>query len=410
MEFGVDDVKHLVSIKRACLQGNKQQFDHELKKLRNEREILFRRDSDGSSLLHFACEGGNLAIVQILIIEGFELRPTYNGKTVLHIASQHGHRSICDYLISTNPNLLEMTDERGGNSAHYAAEGGHVEILKYLVEKGIKLRQLTHTKRTVLHIATSNGQHDFCKYIIETYSDILHLVDIHGWNALHFAAAQGHVELFDTFVEFKLDVKAKSTKGDTVLHIACLKRRQEMCERIVRAWPNMVKEQNKLNRTPIFSAAEGGDISILKLLRHNNADAEIIAADNHTLLHVASEHSNYEICKYLVEEFPDMANKLTNKGWNALHMLAAGTSKSEDNEIKVFDVLVNHNLNINQTTKNGSSILKLACKNIKYKLCKSMLANHPTLLKMSNVDYLKTAEETNDKNMIELFKTYSDSV
>ncbi|MES1923143.1 hypothetical protein MHBO_004688, partial [Bonamia ostreae] len=178
-----------------------------------------------------------------------------------------------------------MTDQRGGNSAHYAAEGGHVEILKYLVEKGIEPQQLTHTKRTVLHIATSNGQHDFCKYILQTYSDILHLVDIHGWNALHFAAAQGHVEIFDTLVEFNLDVKAKSTKGDTVLHIACLKCRQEMCDRIVRAWPDLVKEQNKLNRTPIFSAAEGGDIAILKLLRHNNADAEIIAADNHTLLH-----------------------------------------------------------------------------------------------------------------------------
>ncbi|XP_061178688.1 uncharacterized protein LOC133187361 [Saccostrea echinata] len=405
LEFGVDDVRHLKTLKGACLRGNKQQFDHEIQKHFGEKQLLFTRDSDGYSLLHFACEGGNLEILKHLLEEGFMLdSTTFKGKTVLHIASQFGHKSICDYVLSKDTALLEITDKRKGNAAHFAAEGGYVEILEFLVNKGINPKQLTERERNIFHIASSNDQQEMCKYIVQTYPEIIHSVDGLGWNALHFATAKGHIEMFDTLVGFDLDVKSKTNRGNSVLHIACLKSRLEMCKYIINRWPYLVKEQNKLNRTPVFAAVEGGDINILKLLKNYDADERAIAADNHTLLHVASEHSNYEICKYVIQTYPEMTNLSSSKNFNALHMLAAGSSRSEEEEIMVFNLLVSHGVDIFQTTKKGSSVLSLACKNRKYDLCKYMVDHHPALLKIPSVDLLKTAEETNDKEMIELFK------
>lgn len=403
LEFGVDDVRHLEPLKGACVRGNKQQFDHEIQKHFEEKQLLFTKDSNGYSLLHFACEGGNLEILKRLLEEGFELdSTTFKGKTVLHLASQYGHKSICDYVLSKDCSLLEITDKRKGNAAHFAAEGGYVEILQFLVKKGIDPKQLTDRKRNIFHIASSNDQQEMCKHIQQTYPCLIHSVDSHGWNALHFAAAKGHIEMFDILIEFGLNVESKTNRGNTVLHIACLKCRLEMCRYIISKWLHLVKERNNLNRTPIFAAVEGGDINILKLLKQFDADEKAIVADNHTLLHVASEHSNYEICKYILQTYPESAKLSTSENFNALHMLAAGSSRSEEEEIKVFNLLVSHGVDIYQTTKKGSSILSLACKNRKYDLCKYMVDNHPTLLKIPGVDLMKTAEETNA--IIELFK------
>ncbi|XP_062583268.1 uncharacterized protein LOC134245034 [Saccostrea cucullata] len=406
MEFGVEDVKHIESLQRACSRGNKDQFDHEFKKIKAEKEILFAKDNEGNSLLHFACEGGNIDILRKLLDEGFQLHSvTYKGKTVLHIASQFGHVPICKYLLSKSHDLLAMIDRRGGHAVHFASEGGNIEVLKLLVNNNIDPKQLTKTGRNILHIASSNNQQDMSRYIVEKYPELLDSVDNQKWNALHFATAKGYLEMFDILVEFSQNLITKTKKGDTILHIACHKGRLNMCKRIIQSWPYLIQEENNMNRTPIFSAAEGGDLEIIKLLKNNGANEEAVA-DNHTLLHVASEFARHDICKYLLGKYPKMANQLTSKHWNALHMLAAGPSKFEDDEIDVFKLLVNYYVDIHQITKKGSSILKLACKNHKYELCKYMIENHRSLLDIPNVDLLKTAEENGNKDMIKLFKIY----
>ena len=132
-------------------ENNKNEDDLNKSLLKNSKkgdkekvlEILSNKDKininyqneNGWSALHFACDEGNLKVVEILIKAHIELNLTNNEKkTPLHISVSHGYFDISKLLIENNANL-DCVDNEKNLAIHLCALHGHNELLSYMLEK-----------------------------------------------------------------------------------------------------------------------------------------------------------------------------------------------------------------------------------------------------------------------------------
>jgi ankyrin repeat protein len=71
----------------------------------------------------------------------------FHNNTPLHLASQHGHIDIVEYLVNKGANVdskdrsivMFLSSDilfHGITPLHYASEHGHIDIVEYLVNKG----------------------------------------------------------------------------------------------------------------------------------------------------------------------------------------------------------------------------------------------------------------------------------
>ena len=110
----------------------------------NDININFQNEN-GWSALHFACDEGNLKIVDILIKSKIDLNlKTNEKKTALHISVLRGYFDISKLLIE-NGASINIRDNEKNLPIHICALQGHDELLNFILEKnsnGIKVKNL----------------------------------------------------------------------------------------------------------------------------------------------------------------------------------------------------------------------------------------------------------------------------
>ena len=79
-----------------------------------------------------------------------------------------------------------------------AASRGHIKTTDILLEHGLELEAFDSNDRTVIHIATMEGHHEYLDHILGQKSgqptELINGRDIHHNTALHIAAQHGHLE------------------------------------------------------------------------------------------------------------------------------------------------------------------------------------------------------------------------
>lgn len=113
-----------------------------------------------------------------------------------------------------------------------------------------------------------------------------------------------------------------------------------------------------------------------------------------------------QICRYLLDRYPDHDVKLTANGWTTTHYVAGQGMKS-GNEIEIFEMLLNsvNQVNIMYHSKNGNSVLTLA---IKYNVCEFaeyLFENHRNLLHILNANDPSEISNEHPK-MLEILHKY----
>ena len=116
--------------------------------------------------IHWACEHGHTAIVELLIKQGASLKETdSNGRIALHLACLMGHVAVVKLLTEINPETNKdedgkcyfyCHDEDGRTPFHLACNGRHVEVLKLLHQLGkgrINFKEKDSRGNTPLHLA-----------------------------------------------------------------------------------------------------------------------------------------------------------------------------------------------------------------------------------------------------------------
>lgn len=397
-----------IGILDACLHGNTESFFFHLRNAFDTRKHLLKKvNSDGWNALHFAAKGGNLKIFEALLSRDLNIfQKTNKGMTILHIAAKYCQYNICQYVLE-NSNfkpVLKETSSQGKNACHYAAEGGCIEVLKLLAANGIDVTATTNDEQNIFHLACIYDKLDMCEYIASNHDSLIRRECNERWNATLFAAKVGNTNILKFLHLSKFSFVHKSESDRNVLHIACDNGHLDSCKFITEVCPALLNDVDHKGRHAGHFAARNGIVEIMKYLVSQNADVTKNTNTGMNILHMACLHEHIGMCKYLLEKFPDLNLKKTERGWTTVHFLA-GKGNNEGHEIELFKMITKDNVEINALTKRGNSVLTLAIEYNLHEFCEFLFQNHPYLLEIPNAIHpLKI--ETKDEKMTAMVEKY----
>jgi len=94
--------------------------------------------ADGMTALHWAAEGGNLEIADLLVRQGADVSAVtrLGAYTPLHLASRGGHGDVVQLLLEAGGDPGALTDTGGVTPLHFAAGSGTLEGVAALLDHG----------------------------------------------------------------------------------------------------------------------------------------------------------------------------------------------------------------------------------------------------------------------------------
>ena len=144
-------------LRRACGAGDLQR----VQELHTEQGVsLTGADNRSRQPIHFAAQGGHLAVVQWLHAQGVSLTaPTNNGDQPIHFAAAGGHLAVVQWLHRQPGVSLTADAINGRQPIHDAAFGGHLAVVQWLHCQGVDASAATANGDTPLTLARRAG-HD----------------------------------------------------------------------------------------------------------------------------------------------------------------------------------------------------------------------------------------------------------
>ncbi|KAK7404980.1 hypothetical protein VNO78_06082 [Psophocarpus tetragonolobus] len=129
--------------------------------LKKQPELVYLRDEDGNTSLHYAAYVGYVKGFHVLLKNSFTLEENKEGHLPIHLASKMGHVEVIEeflqYEWSINSHVL---NQKGQNILHVAANNGKSNVVQYLL-RNPKIDQFTINQKdndgnTPLHLASIN--------------------------------------------------------------------------------------------------------------------------------------------------------------------------------------------------------------------------------------------------------------
>lgn len=357
----------------ACKNGNAELCKHCLS---IDPDILNLEDINGWNASHFAVFYGHRSVLTFLRhkYRNLRIRSDISFENILHLACLSGNKDLYLHIRKIYPDIIRDEDREGRTIVHYVARGGNIEILKDLLQKSDWVRlevECQHNTRNILHIACLYGQKEMCRFIMSQFPYMFHETDEDGFHAVHYAAVGGNVSVICLLVEFlddKVDQFCISKRNNiNILQMACVYKRTEMWIFIAKKFPHLLLEKDHDNWFIHHAAARCGNLEILKTIIDDIYDIDINSVDKYgrTILHIACLYGKFEVCKFLVSKFPNMAKErdvygnpacvLAARGGNSdACKLLLGTSNSFLNEEDRQNMSDAANLSKNDSVTNRS--------------------------------------------------------
>ena len=146
-------------------------------------------------------------------------------------------------------------------------------------------------------------------------------------------------------------INSKDSLGKTPLHIAAeIKNNSEIINYLIEKNAE-VDALDIYQQTPLYYTLE--NIENVIVLKNNNANFNIRANDNHTLLHKAVYVGNNDVIDFIFDEITDI-DVQDGKGWTPLHIAA------EKGNTYIVEKLIEKNANVNIQNENGNTPLHIA--------------------------------------------------
>lgn len=131
---------------------------------------------------------------------------------------------MIDKLLDKWNSLTRETDEKGWTPLHYAVYKGYTSMVEKLLEMDESSAYISDKdcKRTPLHIAACRGLHHQVDKIISRCPNCCELLDIRGWNVLHYAVISQSEKVIGTLLKHSSLVYllyGKDIKGNMPVHL-----------------------------------------------------------------------------------------------------------------------------------------------------------------------------------------------
>ena len=334
------------------------------------------KDPSGLTLLHLACQHGHLDIVQYLINDQNCNPETTipNGHTPLHIACKSGHLHIVKCLITDHKCNPHCTDNDGYTPLHAASESGNTETVKYLItEQGCDPQVSDSNSSTPLHYASESGHLDIVQCLITEFNCDPQTSNSRGSIPLHFACLGGQIAVAKYLIdEHHCDPNSTNTFGNTSVYLACLSGCLPLVKYLIAEHGCNPDIANSDGLTPLHSVCLDGYLDITKyLISDCNCNPQCSDKNGITPLHCACQNGHLEAAKYLITERKCNPEHGNVNGCTPLHTACAG------GHLHVAKYLIqeqkcSHEMMCN----NGCTPLHYACQNGHLEVAKYLTTEH----------------------------------
>ncbi|XP_071102746.1 ankyrin repeat domain-containing protein 17-like [Haliotis cracherodii] len=363
-------------VMKAAVNGHQSVFDL----LVSNQADLTLVDTDGDSLLHLACQGGNTAIVQHVLSPSNINSRGMHGYTPVMKAAVNGHQSVFDLIVSNqadltlvdtdgdsllhlacqggdiafvqhvlSPSNINSTDRHGWTAAMEAAVNGHQIVFDLLVSNQADLTLVDTDGDSLLHLACRGGNTAIVQHVLSPSN--INSRGEYGWTAAMTAAVNGHQSVFELLVSNQADLKLMDTDGDSLLHLACQGGNTAIVQHVLT--PSNINSRGRHGWTAVMQAAVNGHQSVYDLIVSNQADLTLVDTSGDSLLHLACQGGNTAIVQHVLT--PSNINSRGRHGWTAVMQAAVNGHQS------VFDLLVSNQADLTLVDTSGDSLLHLAC-------------------------------------------------
>lgn len=139
--------------------------------------------------------------------------------------------------------------------------------------------------------------------------------DDEDWNTLHYAAKGGNLVVFKKIETFFNERLCETTRDErTVLHIACINNRVEICQYICnqKQYKNIINSRGEFrdwtaaHYVAVEERHDGTEKSLIRILVNGGIDLCATTVDGLTVLGVACEHRNRNLINFLLNEYYEL--------------------------------------------------------------------------------------------------------
>ena len=306
-----------------------------------------------------AAEYGQLAIVQTLLVRGADpLRGTIGNRLPLHFAAEGGYLAIVSLLLkqpSVDPNLKDFT---GQTALFKAANGGHDEVVELLLQQeSVDPDAVTDHGFTPLLQAIFERHQKVVKLLLDRADVNPNLRDTtYNQTPLWMASTAGD-EILRMFLQRKdVEINGKSRWGETPLYQAIQRNHLSAAKMLLEAGadPNISTDVHTTALS--WAAAEGSEESIQLLLNQAGIELDIPNQSGQTPLLRAADAGHTKCIRMLLDKGANVKH-VDNEGRTALSLAAIKGHKV------VAKILLKHDAEINAQDKKGNTPLALAAEN-----------------------------------------------
>ncbi|XP_067660126.1 putative ankyrin repeat protein RF_0381 [Haliotis asinina] len=385
----------------AALYKRKEAFDLLVKA---GADLLLMNDLE-QTILHVACQGGNIVIIKYLIkreIVDIDSRDVDGWTAVMHAASD-GRKDVFDVLVKAGANLslvnsnnesilhlacveenveivkylmkrdivdINSQDINGWTPIMHAVSGGHKDVFDVFLEAGADLSHVSHKKENILHLACDGGNTEIVKYLVKQDIVDLNSQDVNGWTPLMFAAYAGDAEVFGVLVEAGGDMSQVCNDKENILHMACRGGNVKIVKYLLTHDIVDIDSQDEAGWTPVMHTAEEKRKDAFDLLVKWGADLSLVDGNSDNILHFGCDAGSVEIVKYLLTH--NVMDINSRNGDDCTPAMIAARKGHE----AVFFLLVDHQADLSAVNDAGDNILNMACEGENAQIVKYVSTRH----------------------------------
>ena len=212
-----------------------------------------------------------------------------------------------------------------------------------------------------LHWAAANGLVEVSRILLKRITDVNSRTD-HGLTPLLLASQHGTPDVVQSLLDHIADVHVCDGYG-TPLHYAATGGHLEVTRLLLKLNVDVNSRDNH-GSTPLLLASEVGILDVVQLLLDHNADLYVRDRDGDTPLHCAAIGGRLDIARFLLELHVDI-NSRNENGSTPLHLASAGNHKghlkyNEGGYTDVVQLLLDHGADAQTRNLSGETASDVA--------------------------------------------------
>ena len=178
---------------------------------------------------------------------------------------------IIDDILNAGANIDQVS--KVGSALCIAAYLGKTDMVRHLLRRGARIGLAGSDGYNELHSAAAHGHSEICKILIQHGADVNQKHPITEDSALASAIMHGHYQTLQTLLSMGADINDRSWIGLSSLATACQYGRLVHIVSLLQAGADP-RLPDKNGAPPIHKAAQGDNVSALRVLLEHGCDKE----------------------------------------------------------------------------------------------------------------------------------------